>query len=66
MSRRNLTPEFYEQLAADYTDAVRVGHKIYPTLEKAYGVPRSTMARWLKEASRRGLIEPRQRETADV
>jgi hypothetical protein len=53
---RGYGDEFYERVATAYRDALRRGERPVEALRLQANVPRSTAARWVKEARRRGLL----------
>jgi hypothetical protein len=53
---RGYGDEFYERVATSYRDALRRGERPVEALRLEANVPRSTAARWVKEARRRGLL----------
>jgi hypothetical protein len=54
--RRGYPDDFYERVAQTYRDALRRGGRPVAAVMTEAGVPRSTAARWVKEARRRGLL----------
>jgi hypothetical protein len=54
---RGYPDEFYERVAGAYRDAIRQGSRPIVTIANEAGVPRSTAARWVKEARRRDKLE---------
>lgn len=60
--QRGYPPAFYERVAEAYREAQRrggAGHsKPIEVIAKEANVPRSTAARWVKEARRRGALGP--------
>jgi hypothetical protein len=53
---RGYGDDFYERVAASYRDALRRGERPVEAMRLEANVPRSTAARWVKEARRRGLL----------
>jgi len=50
--------DHYERVAATYRRAIAEGHPPVAQLVAEARVPRSTAARWVKEARRRGMLKP--------
>jgi hypothetical protein len=55
-SGRGYPDEFYERVAATYRDALRRGGRPVAAVAAEANVPRSTAARWVKEARRRDRL----------
>lgn len=55
---RRLTPEFYRAVARAYTHAVKAGRNPRKALAEASDTPADTVARWIREARRRGYLPP--------
>lgn len=55
---RGYPDEFYERVRDTYRDAFRRDVRPVAAVATEAGVPRSTAARWVKEARRRGLLGP--------
>ena len=53
---RSYPDDFYERVAAEYRNAFRRGARPVAAIAVAAQVPRSTAARWVKEARRRELL----------
>jgi hypothetical protein len=49
---------FYERVAKAFETAVAAGKPPGRTIAVANGVPETTIARWIREARRRGLLAP--------
>jgi hypothetical protein len=56
-SRRGYPDDFYERVAETYRNALRDLRRPVNAVADEAGVPRSTAARWVKEARRRGALE---------
>jgi hypothetical protein len=55
---RGYPPEMYEQVAALYRWCVESGIRPAPTIAEANDVPETTVRRWIREARRRGVLDP--------
>lgn len=55
---RRLGDEFFVQVAQAYTDAVAFGLNPRKTLATDSDTPADTVARWIRETRRRGLLPP--------
>lgn len=57
-TERPYPDEFYKSVARSYLACLRIGGRPAPQLAEAWGVPRSTVHGWVKEARRRGMLPP--------
>lgn len=55
---RRLTDDFYKDVARAYGAAVAAGHNPRKALAEASATPADTVARWIREARRRGYLPP--------
>jgi hypothetical protein len=55
---RRLSDDFYRDVARAYRYAVKVGRNPRKALAEASATPADTVARWIREARRRGYLPP--------